>query len=153
MQVILLSPGQRRALLIVLSTSAARPLYAFFAGKKTIEIAHCRILGRTRPIRWLISNMLRTGDTVFPASQGISGSWPASGLEVCYLFSTPVLMRLIFLSATMSLIVYVYDCCLSQMIHQEYIDRVKHRAAEPLHCLHFPNTVTVYSTKWPGDDD
>jgi hypothetical protein len=37
MQVILLSPGQRRALLIVLSTSAARPLYAFFAGKKLLR--------------------------------------------------------------------------------------------------------------------
>jgi hypothetical protein len=31
---------------------------------KTIEIAHRRILGRTRPTCWLIANMLRTDDTV-----------------------------------------------------------------------------------------
>ena len=61
---------------------------------------------------------------------------------------------LIFLSVTQSLIAcYVYDRRQSQKIRQEYVDRVKHLAAEPLHSLDFPRTVTVYSAKWPGDDD
>lgn len=61
---------------------------------------------------------------------------------------------LIFLSVTQSFIAcYVYDRRQSQKIRQEYVDRVKHLAAEPLHSLDFPRTVTVYSAKWPGDDD
>ncbi|KAI9466065.1 inner membrane protein import complex subunit Tim54-domain-containing protein [Lactarius psammicola] len=61
---------------------------------------------------------------------------------------------LIFLSVTQSFIAcYVYDRRQSKQIRQEYVDRVKHLAAEPLHSLDFPRTVTVYSAKWPGDDD
>lgn len=61
---------------------------------------------------------------------------------------------LIFLTVTQSLVAcYVYDRRQSKMIRQEYVDRVKHLAEEPLHSLDFPRTVTVYSTKWPGDDD
>jgi mitochondrial import inner membrane translocase subunit TIM54 len=61
---------------------------------------------------------------------------------------------LIFLSITQSLIgFYVYDRHQSRKIRQEYVDRVKHLAEEPLQSLDFPRTVTVYSAKWPGDDD
>ncbi|KAH9966526.1 inner membrane protein import complex subunit Tim54-domain-containing protein [Russula dissimulans] len=61
---------------------------------------------------------------------------------------------LIFLSVTQSLIAcYVYDRHQSRKIRQEYVDRVKHLADEPLPTLDFPRTVTVYSAKWPGDDD
>ncbi|KAI0256552.1 mitochondrial import inner membrane translocase subunit Tim54 [Lactifluus subvellereus] len=61
---------------------------------------------------------------------------------------------LIFLSITQSLVaLYVYDRRQSRKIRQEYVDRVRHLAEEPLHSLDFPRIVTVYSTKWPGDDD
>ena len=61
---------------------------------------------------------------------------------------------LIFLSVTQSLIAcYAYDRHQSRKIRQEYVDRVKHLAEEPLGTLDFPRAVTVYSAKWPGDDD
>ncbi|KAI0295469.1 inner membrane protein import complex subunit Tim54-domain-containing protein [Russula brevipes] len=61
---------------------------------------------------------------------------------------------LIFLSVTQSLIgCYAYDRHQSRKIRQEYVDRVKHLAEEPLHSLDFPRTVTVYSARWPGDED
>lgn len=61
---------------------------------------------------------------------------------------------LIFLSVTQSLIAcYAYDRHQSRKIRQEYVDRVKHLAEEPLHSLDFPRTVTVYSARWPGDED
>lgn len=61
---------------------------------------------------------------------------------------------LIFLSVTQSCIAYyAYDRQQSRKIRQEYVDRVKHLAEEPLRTLDFPRTVTVYSAKWPGDDD
>jgi mitochondrial import inner membrane translocase subunit TIM54 len=61
---------------------------------------------------------------------------------------------LIFLSISQSLIaLYIYDRNQSRKIRQQYLDRVKHLAEEPLHSLDFPRTVTVYSAKWPGDDD
>ena len=61
---------------------------------------------------------------------------------------------LIFLSVTQSCIAYyAYDRHQSRKIRQEYVDRVKHLAEEPLGTLDFPRAVTVYSAKWPGDDD
>jgi import inner membrane translocase subunit TIM54 len=61
---------------------------------------------------------------------------------------------LIFLSVTQSCIAYyAYDRQQSRKIRQEYVDRVKHLAEEPLRTLDFPRTLTVYSAKWPGDDD
>jgi import inner membrane translocase subunit TIM54 len=79
---------------------------------------------------------------------GIPPSWFDKRLRL------PSRNWLIFLSVTQSLIAcYVYDRRQSQKIRQEYVDRVKHLAAEPLHSLDFPRTVTVYSAKWPGDDD
>lgn len=61
---------------------------------------------------------------------------------------------LIFLSVTNTLIAYyAYDRHESRKIRQEYVARVKHLAEERLQPLDFPRTVTVYSAKWPGDDD
>lgn len=61
---------------------------------------------------------------------------------------------LIFLSVTNTLIAYyAYDRHESRKIRQEYVARVKHLAEERLKPLDFPRTVTVYSAKWPGDDD
>jgi import inner membrane translocase subunit TIM54 len=61
---------------------------------------------------------------------------------------------LIFLSVTQTIIAcYAYDRYESRKIRQEYVTRVKHLAEERLQPLDFPRTVTVYSAKWPGDDD
>ena len=61
---------------------------------------------------------------------------------------------LIFLSVTQTLIAYyAYDRHESRKVRQEYVDRVKHLAEERLQSFDFPRTVTVYSAKWPGDDD
>jgi mitochondrial import inner membrane translocase subunit TIM54 len=61
---------------------------------------------------------------------------------------------LIFLSVTQSLIaLYAYDRHQSRKIRQEYVDRVKHLAEDPLQSHDFPRTVTVYGAKWPGDED
>jgi import inner membrane translocase subunit TIM54 len=61
---------------------------------------------------------------------------------------------LIFLSVTQTFIAYyAYDRHQSRKIRQDYVDRVKHLAEDPLRTLDFPRTVTVYSAKWPGDDD
>ena len=61
---------------------------------------------------------------------------------------------LIFLSVTQTLIgYYAYDRHQSRKIRQEFVDRVKHLAEDPLQSHDFPRTVTVYSAKWPGDDD
>jgi len=61
---------------------------------------------------------------------------------------------LIFLSVTQSIIAYyAYDRHQSRKIRQEYVDRVKHLAEDPLQTLDFPRTVTVYGAKWPGDED
>jgi len=61
---------------------------------------------------------------------------------------------LIFLSVTQTLVAYyVYDRHESRKIRQEYVARVKYIAEERLQPLDFPRTVTVYSAKWPGDDD
>jgi len=58
---------------------------------------------------------------------------------------------LVFLSVTQSLIAcYVYDRHQSRKIGQEYVDRVKHLAEEPLPTLDFPRTVTVYSASGQG---
>ena len=61
---------------------------------------------------------------------------------------------LIFLSVTQTLIgYYAYDRYESRKIRQDYVARVKHLAEERLQPLDFPRIVTVYSAKWPGDDD
>jgi import inner membrane translocase subunit TIM54 len=61
---------------------------------------------------------------------------------------------LIFLSVTQTVIAYyAYDRYESRKIRQEYVARVKHLAEERLRPLDFPRIVTVYSAKWPGDDD
>jgi import inner membrane translocase subunit TIM54 len=61
---------------------------------------------------------------------------------------------LIFISVTSSVVgYYVYDRRQCNQIRQSYVDRVKHLAEEPLNSLDPPRKVTVYGTKWPGDED
>jgi import inner membrane translocase subunit TIM54 len=61
---------------------------------------------------------------------------------------------LIFISVTSSMAgYYFYDRRQCNQIRQSYVDRVKHLAAEPLNSLDVPRKVTVYGSKWPGDED
>ena len=61
---------------------------------------------------------------------------------------------LIFISVTSSIAgYYFYDRRQCNQIRQSYVDRVKHLADEPLNSLDVPRKVTVYGSKWPGDED
>ncbi|KAI0312086.1 inner membrane protein import complex subunit Tim54-domain-containing protein [Amylostereum chailletii] len=61
---------------------------------------------------------------------------------------------LIFLSVTSSIVgYYAYDRRQCRQIRQEYVNKVKHLAEEPLGSLEYPRKVTVYGAKWPGDED
>lgn len=61
---------------------------------------------------------------------------------------------LIFLSATSALIgTFVYDRRQCKSIKQKYIDKVKELADEPLGTFDSPRKVTVYGSKWPGDEE
>ncbi|KAF8163445.1 mitochondrial import inner membrane translocase subunit Tim54 [Crassisporium funariophilum] len=61
---------------------------------------------------------------------------------------------LIFLSVTSSVIgLYVYDRRQCKQIRQAYVDKVKHLAELPMDPFDLPRKVTVYASKWPGDED
>jgi len=61
---------------------------------------------------------------------------------------------LIFISVTSSITgLYIYDRQQCKRIRQDYIDRVKHLADEPLDAMEWPRKVKVYGSKWPGDED
>lgn len=61
---------------------------------------------------------------------------------------------LIFLSVSSSLLgLYAYDRKRCREIRNEYIQRVEHLAKLPLGSLELPRKVTVYASKWPGDED
>jgi import inner membrane translocase subunit TIM54 len=61
---------------------------------------------------------------------------------------------LIFLGISSSLLgAYYYDRRECKRILQQYVDRVKHLAEQPAGTMEWPRKVTVYGSKWPGDDD
>ncbi|CCM03615.1 uncharacterized protein FIBRA_05757 [Fibroporia radiculosa] len=61
---------------------------------------------------------------------------------------------LIFIGVTSTIAgYYIYDRRKCKEIRQEYVDRVKCLAEVPLHSLDYPRKVTVYGSKWPGDED
>lgn len=61
---------------------------------------------------------------------------------------------LIFLSTTTSIAaLYLYDRRKCKQIREEYVDKVRHLSEETLHPLAFPRKITVYGSKWPGDED
>jgi hypothetical protein len=61
---------------------------------------------------------------------------------------------LIFISVTSSVVgYYIYDRRQCNQIRQSYVDRVKHFAEEPLNSLDVTRKVTVYGSRWPGDED
>ncbi|KAH7911399.1 inner membrane protein import complex subunit Tim54-domain-containing protein [Hygrophoropsis aurantiaca] len=61
---------------------------------------------------------------------------------------------LIFLTVTTSVAsYYIYDRRECKRIRLSYVDRVKHLAEEPLASSAMPRKVTVYGSKWPGDEE
>lgn len=48
---------------------------------------------------------------------------------------------------------YGYDRRECRLIKEQYVEKVKHLAEVPLESLDLPRKVTVYASKWPGDDE
>ncbi|KIJ44321.1 hypothetical protein M422DRAFT_30466 [Sphaerobolus stellatus SS14] len=61
---------------------------------------------------------------------------------------------LIFWSISGSLVgLYAYDRRRCRQIREEYIEKVRQLAEEPMDSSALPRKVTVYGARWPGDDD
>ncbi|KZT39243.1 hypothetical protein SISSUDRAFT_1020454 [Sistotremastrum suecicum HHB10207 ss-3] len=89
-----------------------------------------------------------TSSLAFLEYTGIPRSWLSKRPKL------PSRNWLIFLGVTSSLsCLYFYDRQQCKKIKQQYIDRVKHLADEPLGSMDLPRKVTVYSSRWPGDED
>lgn len=95
-----------------------------------------------------------------PGSKPLSGIHAAlkyTGIPASWLTKRPKLPSrnwLIFLGTTSSLIgYYVYDRRKCREIRQAYIEKVEHLSQVPVGSLDLPRKVTVYASKWPGDED
>lgn len=79
---------------------------------------------------------------------GIPTSWLAKRPKL------PSRNWLIFVGVASSITsYYIYDRRQCKQIRQEYIDKVKSLAELPSSPFDKPRKVTVYGSKWPGDDD
>lgn len=80
-----------------------------------------------------------------------------TGIPTSWLDKRPKLPSrnwLIFISVTSSVAgYYFYDRRQCKQIRQEYVDKVKDLAELPSGALDKPRKVTVYGSKWPGDED
>ncbi|OSX65593.1 hypothetical protein POSPLADRAFT_1065302 [Postia placenta MAD-698-R-SB12] len=102
-----------------------------------------------------------SGDSVFPEQKprltGVKAALQYTGIPPSWLDKRPKLPSrnwLIFIGVTSTLTgYYLYDRQQCKRIRQEYVDKVKHFAEIPLHSMDYPRKVTVYGTKWPGDED
>ncbi|KAK0458781.1 inner membrane protein import complex subunit Tim54-domain-containing protein [Desarmillaria tabescens] len=92
-----------------------------------------------------------------PPKSGIRAALEYTGIPKSWLSKRPKLPSrnwLIFLTVTSSLTgLFVYDRRQCKKIRQEYIDKVKHLSEETPDHLSYPRKVTVYGSKWPGDED
>ncbi|KAF8205793.1 inner membrane protein import complex subunit Tim54-domain-containing protein [Mycena galopus ATCC 62051] len=96
------------------------------------------------------------GASARPTS-GIRTVLKYSGIPPSWLDKRPKLPSrnwLIFLSVTSSVAgLYIYDRQQCKTIRKAYVEKVKDLADEPVESLYRPRKVTVYSGKWPGDED
>ncbi|KAF8077801.1 inner membrane protein import complex subunit Tim54-domain-containing protein [Lyophyllum atratum] len=80
-----------------------------------------------------------------------------TGIPASWLEKRPKLPSrnwLIFLSVTSTITgYYIYDRRQCKRIKQHYVDLVKDQAEELVGPLDWPRKVTVYGSKWPGDED
>lgn len=95
-----------------------------------------------------------------PPKPPISGAQAAlqyTGIPASWLSKRPKLPSrnwLIFLTTTTTVLsYYIYDRKQSKAIRQEYIDRVKHLADQPLGTMDLPRKVLVYGARYPGDQE
>ncbi|CAL1705676.1 unnamed protein product [Somion occarium] len=102
------------------------------------------------------------GDSKFPVPEqrqhsGVKAALRYTGIPPSWLDKRPSLPSrnwLIFLGVTSSVTAwYIYDRRQCKKIRQEYVERVKYLSEVPLHSLDYPRKVTVYGSKWPGDED
>jgi hypothetical protein len=96
---------------------------------------------------------------VLPTKQksGVRVALEYTGIPTSWFSKRPKLPSrnwLIFISVTSSVVgYYIYDRRQCNQIRQSYVDRVKHFAEEPLSSLDVTRKVTVYGSRWPGDED
>ena len=109
----------------------------------------------------LMSTSPHGGDSNFPKPEprltGVKAALRYTGIPPSWLDKRPSLPSrnwLIFLGVTSTITGwYIYDRRQCKSIRQEYADKVKHLSEVPLHSLDYPRKVTVYGSKWPGDED
>lgn len=92
-----------------------------------------------------------------PRQSGIRTVLQYTGIPPSWLDKRPKLPSrnwLIFIGVTSAVTgYYFYDRRQCKQIRQEYVDKVKHLAEVPLHSMDYPRKITVYGSKWPGDED
>ncbi len=90
-------------------------------------------------------------------SSGIRTALKYTGLPTSWLDKRPKLPSrnwLIFIGVTSSITgYYFYDRHQCKKIRQEYVEKVKDLAELPSSPLDKLRKVTVYGSKWPGDED
>ncbi|KAI0362445.1 hypothetical protein OH77DRAFT_1416704 [Trametes cingulata] len=100
------------------------------------------------------------GESLPSASQpksGVKAVLQYTGIPPSWLDKRPRLPSrnwLIFLSVTSAVTgYYIYDRRQCKKIRQEYVDKVKDLAVQPMGSMELPRLVTVYGARWPGDQD
>ncbi|KAI0822839.1 inner membrane protein import complex subunit Tim54-domain-containing protein [Trametes gibbosa] len=92
-----------------------------------------------------------------PATSGVRTVLQYTGIPPSWLDKRPRLPSrnwLIFLSVSSAITgYYIYDRQQCKKIRQEYVDKVKDLAVQPMGSMELPRLVTVYGAKWPGDQD
>ncbi|KAK7694045.1 hypothetical protein QCA50_003621 [Cerrena zonata] len=109
----------------------------------------------------LMSTSPHGGDSKFPVPEprlsGVKAALRYTGIPPSWLDKRPSIPSrnwLIFIGVTSTITGwYIYDRRQCKNIRQEYVDKVKHLSEVPLHSLDYPRKVTVYGSKWPGDED
>lgn len=88
---------------------------------------------------------------------GVRAALQYTGIPTSWLSKRPKLPSrnwLIFLTTTTSILsYYIYDRKQCKAIRQEYVDKVKDLASQPLGTLDLPRKVVVYGARYPGDQD
>ncbi|KAI0333544.1 hypothetical protein GY45DRAFT_1271836 [Cubamyces sp. BRFM 1775] len=92
-----------------------------------------------------------------PPKSGVRTVLQYTGIPPSWLDKRPRLPSrnwLIFLSVT-SVVTgyYIYDRQQCKKVRQEYVDKVKDLATQPMGSMELPRLVTVYGARWPGDQD
>lgn len=98
-----------------------------------------------------------TSSTAAAPKGGIHAALKYTGIPASWLTKRPKLPSrnwLIFIGVTTSLIgLYAYDRKKCREIRELYVKKVEHLAQEPMGSMELPRKVTVYASKWPGDED